>query len=281
MPSVLTLAMVAAIALAFMFGAMAAMGWKGDRFANFGQGVAGVATVIALTCAAALYYSGREDKPRLVVQKPQAVVAAAQDGVLLHIAVAIENKSAQRLKIMCAAIDLIGLEKSGRRHNRYYDDLLGQSLLRDQPGRDAFRRCVGTFEARRRNSERQRIEERGLARRAGRDREPYVNDPRVSEPARSGARFTDFVMEPGESVTKTWDQFVTCDHAAVQVIFKVPRPDDIIDYEAKTLVPLDEICARVMGERAAVRPHPGPLRASGAFTFRETISRSALLPRSR
>ena len=272
MPSVLTLGigtlalLVAAVALL----AIAGRQWR--VFANFGQGAAGFATVIALVCAGGLYYHGRQNKPKIVLHPPVGLVSPLHSSggkaVLLHVAVTVENKSSERVKILCPALDLIGLDASSPRHKIYYEDLVGSSLFDPPRGRAQFYRCVRDYEKDRREAERRLISTAAQARQAGREREAAVNDPEPAPLATTGARFPDIVMEPGESVSKGWDEIVDCRFEAVQVIFKVPKPGDVFDYEAKTLVPIAEACSaserskRAAATLAAAKPrrHTGPRR---------------------
>jgi hypothetical protein len=43
-----------------------------------------------------------------------------------------------------------------------------------------------------------------------------INRMRTGEEARTRVRFSDFTMAPGEIVTKTWDQRISCKVQAVQ-----------------------------------------------------------------
>jgi len=247
MSSVVTIGIGAAATMAAAIGFLAYRKRTLQLFANFGQGAAGFAAVIALLCAAVLYYQGRQDKPKLVVQAAQTVVAPIRDpkvrAVLLHVSITIENRSAERLDIRCAAIDLLGIDSSGRWNTSYYDDLAGTSLIH-RAGGEEFDKCVREFEGPRRILELQQRKTLRTAQRAGRDSEGAVNPPLLSKKATTGARYSDFSMEPGESVTKTWDQRIDCRYQAVQVIFKVPKPGprEFVDYESKTLVPIASEC---------------------------------------
>lgn len=246
MPSVLALGLITFAVLVGAVGVLALAGCEWRVFANFGQGAAGFATVIALVCAAGLYFHGRQNKPKIVLHPPTSIVSplprSNRSAVLLHVALTVENKSSERIKILCPAFDLIGLDGTASRHAVYYEDLVGTSLLFPPRGRKQFFDCVETYETVRRTAERLLLDTAALARQAGREKGTAVNDPEPAPLAISGARFTDFVMEPGESVTKGWDEIVDCRYEAVQVIFKVPKPGDVFDYEAKTIVPIAEAC---------------------------------------
>lgn len=247
MPSVLTLGILTLAALTVAVAALAIAGRQWRVFANFGQGAAGFATVIALVCAGGLYYHGRQNKPKIVLQPPVGTVSPLRLGdgkaVLLHVALTIENRSPERIRIVCPAFDLIGLTAWAGRHDIYYEDLVGTSLFDPPRGREQFYRCIEGYESKRRRDEQLALENAALARRAGREREEAVNDPQPAPLATTGARFADILMEPGESVTKGWDEIVDCRYEAVQVIFKVPKPGDVFDYEAKTVIPLAKACA--------------------------------------
>lgn len=232
--ALLTLALVAAL----LWG----LGIAHDLFGDFGQGAAGLLSVIALFVAAGIYFFERGNKPKVVLLAPVGTVipleassAEGEEAVLLHLAMTVENRSANALLVQCAALDLIAVNVSGERNSRYYEDLPGVSLLDPPSGKPLFDNCVTKFEAPRRTRERQFLDRQ--ARRA-----ETINPMRLSEEARTGARFTDFSMEPGEVVTKTWDQRVSCNVQAVQVIFKVPKPDDVVEYESKSLIPIAAAC---------------------------------------
>lgn len=252
-PTITQLAIIMFFVVAWVLVVMIATGFTAEIFGHFGQGAAGFASVVALVCAAGLYYDQRQNRPKVVLQPPLAAVGPVRSpgskAVLLHVALTVENRSSKPLNVRCAALDLLGVDDSGERNPTYYDDLAGVSLLDPPPERKRFERCVHGYEARRRDRERARLEKQEKQRE---DAGPHADDDIVNLPhpgieAKTGARFSDFMMEPGEIVTKTWDQRVPCTYQAVQVIFKVPKPDDVIDYEAKTLVPIAEECRKAQG----------------------------------
>lgn len=235
--------LAALVLLALVAASLWGLGIAPDLFGNFGQGAAGVLSVIALFLAVGIYFFERGNKPKVVLQPPTGSViplegSAGKDeeqAVLLHLAMTVENRSSNMLLVQCAALDIIAVDVSGARNNRYYEDLPGVSLLNPPAGKPLFDNCVTKFEAPRRTREREFLNRQGL-------RAETINPMRLSDEARTGARFTDFSMEPGEVVTKTWDQRVSCKVQAVQVIFKVPKPDDVVDYEAKSLIPVAVAC---------------------------------------
>lgn len=217
-------------------------------FHYFGQGLFGIAGTIALIVAAILYFQERRDKPRIVLQPTATVVhiggrdASAEGQVLLQVSVGIENRGTRSLLAQCAAIDLIGIVGSEERARIYGDDLDGRSLL-VRTGRDSdpaeeqvWRNCLA-FEDRRRLAE-----QRWLAQAHNRSR--YVNPPQPTAQATSGSRYRDFFMEPGESVSRTWEQRVPCTFEAVRIIFKLPKPGSFTDYETKIIVPIADVCSR-------------------------------------
>jgi hypothetical protein len=244
--------MLAALLVLALVGAVLwGLGIAHDLFGDFGQGAAGLLSVIALFVAAGIYFFERGNKPKVVLQPPMGTVTPIEDSApgnsgdaaLLHLAMTIENRSSNALRVQCAALDIIAVDVSGARNSRYYEDLPGVSLLNPPAGKPLFDNCVTKFEAPRRERERESVDRQ--AREAG-----TINPMRVSDEARTGARFTDFSMEPGEVVTKTWDQRISCDVQAVQVIFKVPKPDEVVDYEAKNLIPIAAACRpRGAGDR--------------------------------
>ena len=266
LPSVISLGLLTLLALAAGLVGLVLARSPGQLFANFGQGAAGFATVVALVCAAGLYFHGRENMPKIVLHPPTGIVSplklVGSDAVLLHVAVTVENRSSERIKILCPALDLIGLDGSARRHLIFYEDLVGKSLFYPPRGRSQFYNCVYGYERKRRAEERSRLDDEARMRRAGRPREKGVNDPQPVPLATSGARFADFAMEPGESVTKTWDEIVDCRYDAVQVIFKVPNPGDVFDYESKTLIPIAKACAVSAEGEPPSGPEPPPACAA-------------------
>jgi hypothetical protein len=236
--------MLAALVLLALVGAVLwGLGIAHDLFGDFGQGAAGLLSVIALFVAAGIYFFERGNKPKVVLQPPVGSViplegsaAKGENGaVLLHLAMTVENRSSNALLVQCAALDVIAVDVSGARNSRYYEDLPGASLLNPPAGKPLFDNCVSKFEAPRRERERDFVDRQVVE-------AETINPMRLSEEAQTGARFTDFSMEPGEVVTKTWDQRISCDVQAVQVIFKVPKPGDVVDYEAKSLIPIAAAC---------------------------------------
>jgi hypothetical protein len=216
-----------------------------ERFHNIAQGLFAIAGICGIIAAAWLYVAERRDKPKIVLQPSATVVPlaeAASAGVatapvrnaLLQIRVTIENRSATGLLFNCPAIDLIALTGAEARAAQYPDDLQGTSLLA-RPAGELWENCVNRFEAERRAREEEELKQNVAGGR-------YVNPPRPGAVPRSGARFRDFFMEPGETTTKTWEAVVPCTFSAVRAIFKLPKPNSTQDYETKTLIPVADVC---------------------------------------
>ena len=222
---------------------------KSTNFGEFGNGVLGMATMIALIVGGWLYLFEGRTHPKVDISAAATVVGIpprgwrpgrAMQNVLVQISVNIENRGERGRWFNCAALDILGLQGVENRTAPYPDDLAGPSLLRIQPNQASdpvWTHCVGAngFEARRDQTELQEQNER-------RGESDSVNPPRISSPPGSGARYRDFYMEPGERITKTWEQPVPCSFNAVRVIFKLPKPNGTADYETKILVPIADIC---------------------------------------
>lgn len=214
------------------------------RFHDIAQGTFAIVGSIAIAVGAWLYIAERRDKPRVILEPRTTVVGlepAGQSegelqGVLLQVSISIENRSSRGLTFNCPAIDIIGLRGEEQRQPTYLDDLDGTSLLPANDKSPNWKTCVYGFEQDRRNREAAWFEEQ-------RESEKWVNPPRPSGLPTSGARYRDFFMEPGEVATKTWEQRVPCDYDAVRVIFKLPKPNSVHDYETKILVPIAHVCA--------------------------------------
>ena len=187
--------------------------------------------------------------PRIVIRPTATVVGIAQgdaangsprEGVLVQIAINIENRSTRGTWFNCAALDVIALTGGEDRNAVFPDDLMGTSLLPASQAEPVWQNCM-RFEA-----ERQSREER---RRRHRRDSQRVNPPALFPPPVTGTRYRDFFMEPGEAIAKTWEQVVPCNYGAVRVIFKLPKPDEEswIEYETKILVPIADVCR---GERS-------------------------------
>jgi hypothetical protein len=222
-------------------------------FGNFGQGAAGIAAVVAIFGGMGVYFAGREYQAKIDLHSPTiSVIRTADTGpsqvVLLGVSVPVENRSSHGLQIKCAAIDLIGLSAGALPSTTYIEDLDGTSLLSPPRQTDAWKRCTKEFEP-----ERERLE--GLERQAGgSDYRPF-NPGRRSRPALSGARYSDFYLEPGETLTRNWEQWVPCSFVAVRVIFKVPKPHSTADLETKVVVPIADAC-----KSSSQSAEPGPER---------------------
>lgn len=208
------------------------------------QGIFAIVGSIAILVGGVLYFAERRDKPRVILEPRTTVVGLSSqsegegelDAVLLQVSISIENRSSRGLTFNCPAIDIIGLRGEEQRQPTYMDDLAGTSLLPANPKSQNWMTCVYGFEQERREKEARWFEEQ-------RTSSKWVNPPRPSGIPASGARYRDFFMEPGEITTRTWEQRVPCDYDAVRVIFKLPKPRSVQDYETKILVPIADVCA--------------------------------------
>lgn len=215
-----------------------------QRFHDIWQGVFAIVGSIAIVVGAGLYIAERRDKPRVILEPRTTVVGLEAEGrgegeleaVLLQVSISIENRSSRGLTFNCPAIDIIGLRGEEQRQPTYMDDLAGVSLLPANVDSPNWKTCVHGFEKKRRAREEEWFEEQ-------KESGKWVNPPRPSGIPGSGARYRDFFMEPGEATTKTWEQRVPCEYDAVRVIFKLPKPNSVHDYEAKILVPIAHVCA--------------------------------------
>lgn len=221
-----------------------------DNIGEFGNGVLGLTSMIAVVAGSWLYYFEGRGHPRVNVSASATVVGLPTPGwqglnhplrnVLVQISVVIENRGERARGFNCAALDIIGLTGTEHRVMPYTDDLTGPSLLAIDPHAPAdpvWVNCVGpgNFE----DGRNVRAREHQQKHRGDAD---VVNPPVISGPPQSGARYRDFFMEPGERTTKTWEQLVPCTFSAVRVIFKLPKPDGTADYETKILIPIVDIC---------------------------------------
>lgn len=210
------------------------------------QGVFAIVGSIAIAVGGLLYFAERRDKPRVILEPRTTVVGLGPeseaesegelDAVLLQVSISIENRSSRGLTFNCPAIDIIGLSGEEQRQPTYMDDLDGTSLLPVNNKSPNWMTCVHGFEQERREQEKRWFEAQSKS-------SDWVNPPRPSGLPISGARYRDFFMEPGEITTKTWEQRVPCDYDAVRVIFKLPKPHSVQDYETKILVPIADVCA--------------------------------------
>jgi hypothetical protein len=222
---------------------------KAALFHDVAQGLFAIAGILAILGGAWLYRVERRDKPRIILTPAATVVPISASGepksVLLQVRFAIENRSSTALVFSCAAIDLFGLTGQERSSPLYADDLQGVSLLpvpgtfslrTETKATERFRRCVETFERERIEQEQSRLQDDLRDRR-------YVNPPEPGAAARSGARYRDFLMEPGETTVKSYELQVPCGYTAVRAIFKLPKPDSTFDYEVKTMIPIANVCS--------------------------------------
>ena len=218
-------------------------GNRASTFHDVAQGIFAISGIVALVVAAGLYFTERRNMPRMVIA-PSAIVLGAAGGrqrpsvqsneVLVQFTARIENRSTRGDWFRCAALDVIGLEGDESRANPFPDDMQGESLLPASPQDDLWANCVNRFEVERRALGRMRIEED----------QRWVNSPALTDSPLTGARYRDFFMEPGEVVTKTWEQRVPCRFRAVRIIFKLPKPgqNSWLEYETKLLVPIADVC---------------------------------------
>jgi hypothetical protein len=220
-----------------------------NEFGEYGNGILGISTMVAFVVAAWLYYLEGRDRPKVNVTASGTVIGIAPRGrgpnqpvqeVLIQIAINIDNRGERGQRFNCAALDIIALEGTEERVGTFPDDLAGNSLLEINalaPADPVWTNCTGNggFEQKRAKRER---EEQG--RRQGAS--DVVNPSIVTGTPASGARYRDFYMEPGERTTRTWEQRVSCRYNAVRVIFKLPKPGETSDYEAKLLIPIADVC---------------------------------------
>lgn len=216
---------------------------RSQKFHDWAQGWFAIAGIFAVIGGGILYIMERRDKPRIILQPRATVIgmdsakaSGTLEAVLMQVSVAIENRGARSLILHCAAIDIIGLSGDELHHKTYTDDLAGTSLLPPPMGNQTWTKCVDGFEKTRREEEERLLLER-------RQSDQWVDPPLPTPAPKSGARYRDFFMEPGEITTKTWEQRVPCTYDAVRIIFKLPKPDSTHDYETKIVVPVADVCA--------------------------------------
>jgi hypothetical protein len=208
------------------------------------QGIFAIVGSIAILVGGVLYFAERRDKPRVILEPRTTVVGLTPeregegklDAVLLQVSISIENHGSRGLTFNCPAIDIIGLRGAEQRQPTYMDDLAGTSLLPVNNESPNWMTCVHGFEQKRREQEAKWFKEQNTSGK-------WVNPPRPGGIPASGARYRDFFMEPGEIATRIWEQRVPCNYDAVRVIFKLPKPRSVQDYETKILVPIADVCA--------------------------------------
>lgn len=246
---VLLLAIAATVA-----GAVAIyMGLKkpvAKTFGDFGSGLLGIATTIALIGGAWLYVLEGRNRPKIDVTADATVVplAPGADGtgrVLIHFVGTVTNSGAFGQNFDCTALDALGFPASGEiaRNQRFGFDLEPEPLLQEAATGEDWRRCLDVERERWNIREQERIERvEGNAEPA----RPFGVPP-------SGFRYASFALEPGESRTKGFELIVPCTYAAVRFTFVVPKTDTTSVNELKLVRSIATECAESR-QQASARP---------------------------
>ncbi|MGZ8285780.1 MAG: hypothetical protein ACXW27_08195 [Allosphingosinicella sp.] len=202
-----------------------------DKLGNYGQGLFGLVSVIALLAAGGLYWIERRDQPKLAFTvKAQAFplgpATRRQKEVLLSLVVLIENKGSRKIEVSCVAADFSALKAGGSlaRDPSSSSDMIFERLAEDinYEAADAsgrIGRCLERTEAK-----------------WGPQARPTFMWPHVS-------------LEPGEIDDVYMEKAISCRFSLVRMLVKVKAdPEDRYGYESKSVIPVGDVCRGGKGD---------------------------------
>jgi hypothetical protein len=210
----------------------------GADFGHFGQGLIGIAGSFALIAGGWLFFFQGSSHTRLeLATKPTLVAlpptAEGQGRVLLQVVNHVTNLGRFPEEFECVAVDVRGLKPAAElpRNPTFEYDVTTIGIIRPNLS-DQWRHCMAV--ERKRWGRRQESRQRQFP---GAEQQPFI------EPD-SGHRYASFGLEAGESRTRDYELVLSCEFRAVRIHWVVPKPGNRSVNELKTVVPLDEECAK-------------------------------------
>lgn len=211
------------------------------------QGIAGVATVVALFIAVGVYFLERKDKPsitftvdaaRALLSQPDA--RGARRNVLLGIRVLLTNNGARQVEMKCIALALFRPGRADRvtRNAGAPEEMQLEPVVEQIPydrpnGRGgAHDRDVAQINA---------CIDRDLTRIRGRTGDPNI--PR--EAVRPLFMWSPLRLEPRDVDDRYFEIQANCADPFLRVMVKMRVDPDTEVYETKAIIPLAEICSGV------------------------------------
>lgn len=238
--------------------AIAIYGWAQTRdsglnkWNNYGQGLFGIVSAIAVMIAGLFYFVERRDKARLDVDieakvhrlwPKDAELFASGDvwprELLLTVRVPIENKSYRKVLLRCLSVDLLALPS-------------GAALERRNPSQDLkFRRLARyeyiAYDAALREADGSLTPpDEDIAACLAAERERY-SDADV----RPLFMWRALHLEPGEADDVYFETAVSCKYSAVRIIVKVRRAPEAPVHETKTVLPIVDTCRGLRETRSS------------------------------
>lgn len=200
--------------------------------AEFLQGMAAVAALIALCIAGGIYFVERSDRPRLSFGIDADVVPTSApdrtpENVLLFVRIPVTNTGRQQLTVPCIGLDVEGLRAGstpGRK--RLYPEELAFERIREPIAFKAASagRCIHG-EA-----------ERSLL---------------AAEDVRPLFMWDTLELEPNQTSYLYFEMVVPCSYSLIRVLVKFRiDPDEGVSSESKTVVPISAVCSRDADARA-------------------------------
>lgn len=185
---------------------------------HFGQGLLGIASVLALMVGLIAYYLEGRSKVR-VDSSTAATIVPLEPGpeggrVLVQMVGTVTNRGFFPTTFECVAIDVRGFRPVLSRNRRFVWDLDTEPLMEGTAGGARWDSCLKEEQRRWEAQEARRLREPGMA---GESRRPFIR-------TNSGIRYDTYDLLPGESRTHDVEVVVPCVYAAVRVHFVVPKP---------------------------------------------------------
>jgi hypothetical protein len=248
-------------AAAFMTGVLLWAGMlldpRNQGLSSVAQGIAGVATVVALFIAVGVYFLERKDKPsitftvdaaRALLSRPAAGQGPARRSVLVGIRILLTNNGARRVEMKCIALALFRPARADRveRNSGAPEEMqlepIVEPIAYDRPNgrggahdRDVaqINECIETDL----NRVRRRTGDPGITRSA-------VRPLFMWSPLR---------LEPRDVDDRYFEIQADCGDPFLRVLVKMRVDPDSEVYETKAIIPLAEICSGAeSGVEAAV-----------------------------
>lgn len=237
----------AAFMTAVLLWAGMALDPKNQGLSSVAQGIAGVATVMALFIAVGVYFLERKDKPsitftvdaaRALLSRPGGTRGGPGRNVLLGIRVLVTNNGARRVEMKCIALALFRPARPDRvaRNPGAPEEMLLEPLVTripyDRPNGlgGAHDRDVAQIDA---------CIDRDLARIRGRTGDQNI--PRSA--VRPLFMWSPLRLEPHDVDDRYFEIQGSCADPFVRVLVKMRVDPESEVYETKAIIPLAEICS--------------------------------------
>jgi hypothetical protein len=220
---------------------------RNQGLSSVAQGIAGVATVVALFIAVGVYFLERKDKPsitfsvdaaRALLAPPGSAQGGARRNVLLGIRVLLTNNGARRVEMKCIALALFRPARADRvaRNPGSPEEMelepIVEQIPYDRPNGlgGAHDRDVAQIDA---------CIDRDLARVRGRTGDPDI--PRGA--VRPLFMWSPLRLEPRDVDDRYFEIQASCADPFVRVLVKMRVDPGSEVYETKAIIPLAEICS--------------------------------------